>query len=217
MISYATSAGVAAAAKTGVTGFQSQALKELEKAEKLYAPGGTYTKNIEAALARSRKLALASGTQSLVSAGLAGTQMPSGLGTMFEEEIGVPARARAETERTGALADIYGRKAGLLSSFAERLPRTTQVAYGPRSEGILTKHARLAEEARKTPTIAPTPALSSLNLRRLSTIAPQSTMTPMFTEAYMGDPTVRTAAGRPIGERLTGVYDLRTGRRTRAL
>ena len=77
-----------------------------EKAIAQYGPEGGYGVGVEAALERSGKKALASGMQGLVSAGLAGTTMPAGLGKKFEEEVAMPARAQVEETRAQAIANL---------------------------------------------------------------------------------------------------------------
>lgn len=71
-----------------------------------YAPGGGFGKGVEAGLERGRVKAIASGTQSMVSAGLAGTSMPAGLGKKYEEEVAAPARGRVESQRAQAIASL---------------------------------------------------------------------------------------------------------------
>jgi hypothetical protein len=78
----------------------------LQKAMAYYQQGGGFGKGVEAALERGRTKALASGAQSLVSAGLAGTSMMAGLGKKFEEEVAVPTRASVEEKRAEALANL---------------------------------------------------------------------------------------------------------------
>ena len=83
-----------------------------EKAIAQYGPGGGYGVGVEAALERGGKKALASGMQGLVSAGLAGTTMPAGLGKKFEEEVAMPARAQVEETRAQAVANLQTAYAG---------------------------------------------------------------------------------------------------------
>jgi len=81
-----------------------------------FQPGGSYTKGIEAQLARRKKGAMASGMQSLVSSGMAGTTQAAGLGSKFEEEVGMPTMAAAETSRIGKLTEAMMGKAGFMAS-----------------------------------------------------------------------------------------------------
>lgn len=78
----------------------------IQKAMAYYQQGGGFGKGVEAALERGRTKALASGGQSLVSAGLAGTSMMAGLGKKFEEEVAVPTRLNVEEKRAEALANL---------------------------------------------------------------------------------------------------------------
>lgn len=78
----------------------------IRRAMAYYQQGGGFGKGVEAALERGRKKALASGAQSLVSAGLAGTSMMAGLGKKFEEEVAMPTRLSVEEKRAEALASL---------------------------------------------------------------------------------------------------------------
>lgn len=100
----------------GVDPVASEALK---KAIAYYSPEGGYGKGVEAALGRARTKAVASGTQALVSAGLMGTTMPAGLGKKFEEEIGMPTRARVEETRAERLAGLEVLKAQITQGATE--------------------------------------------------------------------------------------------------
>lgn len=78
-----------------------------------YAPGGAYGKGVESALERGRTKAVASGQQSLVSAGLAGTSLMAAPGQRFEEEVAMPTRAKVEETRAGRLSEIYAMMANM--------------------------------------------------------------------------------------------------------
>ena len=97
------------------------------KAKELYAPEGEYMAGTEATIARGAKRSIASGVQQLASAGLAGTSIVGGLGKKYEEEIGMPARARATTARLGALAGLLQAEAGATASLATRYSRSPGV------------------------------------------------------------------------------------------
>lgn len=94
----------------------SEARSAWEQAMAYYAPGGGYGKGVEAGLERGRTKALASGMQSLVSAGLSNTTMPAGLGKKYEEEVAMPARAQVESTRAQAIAGLKAGFAGALQS-----------------------------------------------------------------------------------------------------
>jgi len=64
--------------------------------------GGGFVKGAKATLARTKTKDVASGMQSLVSSGLAGTTMAAGLGKAWEEDVGAPARLN--------IADIAGQR-----------------------------------------------------------------------------------------------------------
>lgn len=111
----------------------------LQRAMAQYAPGGGFGKGIEAGLERGRTKALASGMQSLVSTGLAGTTMAAGLGKKYEEEVAAPTRLRLESmraERISALEVMLaqmeqsGMQAGL-GRISQPMPgRMPQTSYG---------------------------------------------------------------------------------------
>ena len=82
------------------------------KAIDQYAPGGGYMKGIEAGIKRGGTRAVASGMQGLVSAGLSNTTQAGGLGKKYEEEVGAPIRAQAESQRVQGLASLYAALGG---------------------------------------------------------------------------------------------------------
>lgn len=102
-----TSAGTTSAgAATAGPAVSKEALAALSAAKEQYAPGGDYSSGLEAGLDRSRKKAMASGMQNLVSAGLANTTMGASMGRQFEEEVAMPARADLESRRASALSGL---------------------------------------------------------------------------------------------------------------
>lgn len=103
----------------GGGGISSAASEALQRAMAYYAPGGGYGAGVEAGLERGRVKAVAGGMQSLVSAGLAGTTMAAGLGKKYEEEVGMPARARVEETRAGAIAGLETMKAQIIQGATE--------------------------------------------------------------------------------------------------
>lgn len=100
-------------------GVDPAAMSALQRAIAYYKEGGGYGKGVEAALRRAETKAVASGTQGLVSAGLAGTTMIGGLGKKFQEEVGMPARARVEETRAQALANLETLKAQIIQGATE--------------------------------------------------------------------------------------------------
>ncbi len=99
-------------------------LKLFAEAKELYAPEGEFMAGTEAAISRGAKRSVASGVQQLASAGLGGTSIVGGLGKKYEEEVGMPTRARATTARLGALAGLLQAEAGAELQMAGRT--TTQ-------------------------------------------------------------------------------------------
>ncbi|MCP4598505.1 hypothetical protein [Neptuniibacter sp.] len=117
-----------------------------------YKKGGGFVKGAEATLARTKKKDVASGMQSLVSAGLAGTTMSAGIGKKWEEEVGSPARlsiadvagqriSQAQLGKAGFIErrQDVGPDPGMISQLMQGLGRssggrmTTSQPYAPRS------------------------------------------------------------------------------------
>jgi len=113
---YAASRKYAAPSAKAGPSMPAEARAAWEQAIAHYAPGGGYGKGVEAGLERGRTKALASGTQSLVSAGLYGTTTTAGLGKKYEEEVAMPARARVESTRAQAIANLKAGYAGAMQS-----------------------------------------------------------------------------------------------------
>lgn len=101
------------------SGVNPAALSAIQKAMAYYKQGGGFGKGIEAQLGRAEKKAVASGTQSLVSAGLSGTTMGAGLSKKFQEEVGMPTRARMEETRAQALSSLEMAKAQVIQGATE--------------------------------------------------------------------------------------------------
>lgn len=94
----------------------------LDQIVSTYAPGGSYMQGQEAMLDRTKQKTLAQGTQGLISSGLYGSTMTAGLPGRFEEEIGVPTRAKLEDLRTDAYTKALAGKAGFIESITENVP-----------------------------------------------------------------------------------------------
>jgi len=107
-----SNAAAPAAAPTTGDGLTDAARSAYGKAIDQYAPGGGFMKGIEAGIERGGTRAVASGMQGLVSAGMANTTQAGGLGKRYEEEVGAPTRAGAETTRMQSLASLYARLGG---------------------------------------------------------------------------------------------------------
>ena len=100
-------------------GINPEALSAIQKAIAYYQEGGGFGKGVEAGLERGRTKAMASGMQSLVSAGLGGTTMGAGLGKKYEEEVASPMRARVEEERAQAISGLEMTKAQIIQGATE--------------------------------------------------------------------------------------------------
>jgi hypothetical protein len=112
----------------------------------MYGPGGSYGQGTLAMLERQKEKDVASATQSLVSSGLYGTTQAAGVGKKWEEEIGMPTRAKLEDVRYGALAQAKTAKAQMV----------TDISQQPIDYGML---AQLTQTAASTPS-------SQLNVRQ---------------------------------------------------
>lgn len=142
-----SSSGVSAAARRRVSNLYATA-------KRIYAPGGEYMAGTEAGLKRGQQLSVASGMQNLAASGMAGTSMAGNLGQMYEENVGAPTRARATTERLGALAGILQSEAGATANLATRYS-TSPMAYRGGGGGGGGGYAPRTSSARRTTTTAP--------------------------------------------------------------
>lgn len=88
------------------TSLSDTARSAFTSAEESLQPGGGYGAGVKAALDRTRKKYMASGQQSLISAGLANTTMGAGLSGKFAEEVAAPALANVEGERARLIANL---------------------------------------------------------------------------------------------------------------
>ncbi len=127
---------------SGTSGLSTGAKANFEKAIAQYAPEGGFGKGVEAGLERGRVKSIASGTQAMVSAGLAGTSVPAGLGKKYEEEIAAPTRAGVESERSQRLSSLYANYAGMeQGAYESSQNRSLQLAmqsYGGGGGGART-------------------------------------------------------------------------------
>lgn len=88
----------------------------------MYQPGGQFGKGTEAMLESQKKKDISSATQSLVSSGLYGSTMTAGLPSKWESEVGMPARAKLEDIRYGALTESMRQKAGFVERIEDMYP-----------------------------------------------------------------------------------------------
>lgn len=120
--------------KTGLASVQ--ALYEQARAQ--FAPGGAYTKGVEAAVARQGEKAMSSGMQNLVSSGLAGSTMSGSLGNKFAEEVAAPALASAESERATNLANLDMQYANMLNQLEQSKTQTDTARGNYQQQGSIT-------------------------------------------------------------------------------
>jgi hypothetical protein len=100
----------------------------LDKVVSAYSPGGAFGAGTEAMLERQREQYLGSATQQLISSGLYGSTMAAGLGKKFEEEVGMPTRAKLEDIRMQAYTEALGQKAGFIERIEEERPSFETIA-----------------------------------------------------------------------------------------
>jgi hypothetical protein len=89
---------------------------------KYYSPGGAFGQGTEAMLDRQETQYLGQATQGLISAGLFGSTMTAGIPKKFQEEIGIPTRAKLEDIRGQAYAGALGQKAGFIERIKDESP-----------------------------------------------------------------------------------------------
>ena len=125
-----------------------QGLEIFDRIIKQEETGDVSEKAVEAAIGRGSKKAVAQGTQSLVSSGLASTTQAAGLGKKFEEEVGVPARLRAADIRQQRLSQARRDKAGFIERREDTGPDFATIAGLAQSIGA-------GRQARRTPVSRP--------------------------------------------------------------
>lgn len=134
-VGYAPNGGMSGGMSGG--GLTTAARTAFGQAIDQFKPGGGYMQGIEAGLERGRTKAVASGMSGLVSAGMSNTTQAGGLGKRYEEEIGAPTRAGAETQRMQSLAGLYaalgGAEQGAYEGYAGRGLGYAQIAAEQRA------------------------------------------------------------------------------------
>jgi hypothetical protein len=93
-----------------------------------YAPGGSFGAGTEAMINRQKSQDLAKSTQSLISSGLYGSTMTAGLGTAWEESVGMPSRMKLEDLRTQRYTDALTGKAGFIEGIQDESPSFETIA-----------------------------------------------------------------------------------------
>jgi len=100
-----------------------------------YKTGGTFEKATEAALERGETKAVASGTQALVSSGLASTTQAGGLSKKYQEEVAAPARLQAADVSAQRLGGALTQKAGFIERREDTGPSFSDIAELTKSIG----------------------------------------------------------------------------------
>ena len=159
-----------------------------EKALSYYRPGGGYAKGVEASLVRGEKKSTASGMQSLVSSGLAGTTMAAGLGKKYQEEVAAPTRARVEETRVGQMSSIEMALANLRQGAAES--EKSRLAQAAEAEKYRLAQAAEAEKNRKAQQGS---LMAQLRSREyLASLGKKSTKKPSMFSAFGSSKTTKT-------------------------
>jgi len=179
-----------------------------QQALDLYKPGGSYLKGIQAMLERLGTKSQASGFQNLARAGLGNTSMIGGLANRFAEETAAPQLAGAESQRNQSMADILMQMAQFEGNRPD-VTHTTTIGKMAPSIFDMDRAKTLAKASGGGGTASAAP--QSLPRLDLHTPAPAAAK-PSFSQAFVGDPNVMSSTGRNIGTRLTGTYDLGTGK-----
>lgn len=157
----------------------------------MYSPQGQFGQGTLAMLERQRAKDLSSATQSLVTSGMFGTTMAAGLGKKWEEEIGMPTRAKLEDVRYQAYAGAMGQKAGMVERIAEEpidyatLSNLMMQAYSAPTGGGIDRGP-------------PLPTLAGIGAYQQPTYQPATTR-PTITAARPAQPTVapKTQPAKP--------------------
>lgn len=136
-------------------GINAATLAAIQRAKAQYAPGGGFGRGVEAGIERGRVKAMATGMQSLVGAGLAGTTMAGTLGKRYEEEVGVPARARVEEQRAQALSGIEMAQAGMGFQAGQAGAQRSLQLYLAQLQASLQGEQTAFRQPTPTPTPAP--------------------------------------------------------------
>lgn len=131
-----------------VKGISPTAREAFTKAIDPYRPGGEFGKGVAARLERGRTKALATGMQSLVGAGLAGTTLAAGLGKKYEEEVAAPTMAGVESERAQRLSALYAALGGAEQAAVEA-GAGRQLGYAQLGLGYAQLGARETAAARQ--------------------------------------------------------------------
>lgn len=149
----------AAPAAGGGGGMDPAASEAIRKAIAYYQKDGGFGKGVEAGLERGRTKMMASGMQSLVSAGLGGTTMGAGLGKKYEEEVAAPMRARVEETRAEAISGLEMAKARIIQSTTEAgRSRALQQYLARLQQSTSMSLAAMRQPSPITPMRAPAPA-----------------------------------------------------------
>ena len=164
----------------------------IQKAIAYYKEGGGFGKGVEAQLGRAEKQAVASGTQSLVSAGLAGTTMGAGLSKKFQEEVGMPTRAGVEEQRAQALSSLEMAKAQIIQGATEAQRASALQKYlaqlqSSTSFGIASMNQR-SPSVSHTPSAAQQPTVQPTPTNTVQKVYDQQTQQSIIPTAYKPSP-----------------------------
>jgi hypothetical protein len=115
-----------------------EGLALLDKAIDRYQPGGEFGRGAMAQFEQGKTQALAQGMQGLVSSGLSGTTVATGLPLAYEQEVGTPFRLQLEDMRMQNLTQAEMAKTGFIERRTDAYPDPnlmanlqTQASSGP--------------------------------------------------------------------------------------
>lgn len=105
-----------------------EALGIYDKIVAQFSEAGDFMQGVEAQIGIASKKSVAQGTQALVSSGLSNTTTRAGLAKKFEEEVGTPARLKANDTRIENLSQARTAKAGLIERASDTGPDPMSIA-----------------------------------------------------------------------------------------
>jgi hypothetical protein len=93
-----------------------------------YMPGGGYGAGAMKSYQQGKQQSMSQAMQSAVDAGLAGTTVPSGFGTKYEQEVGTPFRLNLADLQMGKLTDALANMAGFVERRTDQAPSSAELA-----------------------------------------------------------------------------------------
>jgi hypothetical protein len=106
-----------------------QGLQLMQDAIAQFQPGGAFEQSAMNLYQQGKRNTMASGMQSLVSSGLAGTSNPMVMNKKYEEDVGNPFRMNLAAEQSSRLGSALQNAAGDMSSFQDIYPDAGTLSY----------------------------------------------------------------------------------------